>query len=567
MNVSSPGNHSPKVDTSEKNKDKYRSGNGGRMMKQDDMTSTPSSVSTEETVALNKANITDVTPHTTASPYYSPSTDIRVHQEDGWQFNAAPIPIKQENKTPDILAENDHPTSKYYGFLLPTFKQPEKPLDTPFQRKAKETLALAIVKPNGDDIDSEFWSLLISDFDATVKANRKKLKELIRTGVPSSLRGLLWQLFSIGRYNSDWMEEEYKRLLNQHSPHEKLIRKDLSRTFPNVDYFRNIKGEGQEMLFNVIKAYSIYDDYVGYCQGLHFIVGCLLLHMPDEEAFCVLLCLMKDFGLRGHYTPHMETLHQRLYQMDKLLSIHLPEIYRHLNKHDIRASMYASQWFITLFAYRYPLEFVFRVFDMIFIEGSTILLNIALAIMRKNEPIILSLDFESLIKFLTNNIFDMYEGDASTFVKEVYQVVISPQTLLKLTKQYSKEASEKSKMQSMEEDTRRINLELQNRLKALKESYDKLEIEQEDIEQQVVDAKQSLALLKEERESLRKEVQAKKDQIKEVKQHTGSDKDKFEALAMENANLVNKNSVLEERLEVMENVLTKYKRKVEDGTS
>lgn len=31
--------------------------------------------------------------------------------------------------------------------------------------------------------------------------------------------------------------------------------------------------------FNVVKAYSIYDDEVGYTQGLQFIVGPLLLNV------------------------------------------------------------------------------------------------------------------------------------------------------------------------------------------------------------------------------------------------------------------------------------------------
>lgn len=30
---------------------------------------------------------------------------------------------------------------------------------------------------------------------------------------------------------------------------------------------------------NVVKAYSLYDEEVGYCQGLQFIVGPLLLNV------------------------------------------------------------------------------------------------------------------------------------------------------------------------------------------------------------------------------------------------------------------------------------------------
>lgn len=49
----------------------------------------------------------------------------------------------------------------------------------------------------------------------------------------------------------------------------------------------------KESLFNVMKAYSLHDREVGYCQGSAFIVGLLLMQMPEEEAFAVLVKLMQ----------------------------------------------------------------------------------------------------------------------------------------------------------------------------------------------------------------------------------------------------------------------------------
>ena len=78
------------------------------------------------------------------------------------------------------------------------------------------------------------------------------------------------------------LESHYAALLKQTSSHEKSISRDLSRTFPGHDYFRDPRdggGNGQENLFNVVKAYSLYDEEVGYTQGLQFIVGPLLLNV------------------------------------------------------------------------------------------------------------------------------------------------------------------------------------------------------------------------------------------------------------------------------------------------
>ena len=71
--------------------------------------------------------------------------------------------------------------------------------------------------------------------------------------------------------------------------------------------------------------------------------------MPDEEAFCVLVRLMKSYDLRSHYTPNMPGLQLRLFQFDRLVEELLPGLYMHLLRQGIKSSMYASQWFLTLF--------------------------------------------------------------------------------------------------------------------------------------------------------------------------------------------------------------------------
>lgn len=131
--------------------------------------------------------------------------------------------------------------------------------------------------------------------------------------------------------------------------------------------------------------------------------------MPDEEAFCVLTCLMKQYGLRGHYTPDMEGLQLHLYQFEQILLEQLPHVYRHMERRGISSTMYASQWFMTLFAYKFPLEVVFRIYDIMLSEGAESIIRFAIALLKKNEKTILSLDFEALLHFLKNGLFGDYE--------------------------------------------------------------------------------------------------------------------------------------------------------------
>ena len=84
------------------------------------------------------------------------------------------------------------------------------------------------------------------------------------------------------------LEQTFDRLSGESSPHEPIILKDLGRSFPGVDIFRDPEGDGQQMLGRVLRVYSLYDPKMGYCQGLAFLVGPLVMHMPEKQAFCVL---------------------------------------------------------------------------------------------------------------------------------------------------------------------------------------------------------------------------------------------------------------------------------------
>jgi hypothetical protein len=165
------------------------------------------------------------------------------------------------------------------------------------------------------------------------------------------------------------LEQTYANLLKEKSPHEKAIVRDLGRTFPHHAFFNDGQGVGQESLFNVLKAYSMYvlsdsfshrslsysrfDPECGYCQGLPFIVAPLLLVCPDEEAFCLLVRLMQSYELRGHFLPEMPGLQLRLFQFDRLIEEMLPVLHIHFLRQGVKSSMFCSQWFMTLFAYRF----------------------------------------------------------------------------------------------------------------------------------------------------------------------------------------------------------------------
>lgn len=255
-------------------------------------------------------------------------------------------------------------------------------------------------------IDWDFWTRIVNDYESVIQNESNELNNLINKGIPKEFRGIIWQL--IAKSKNFQMEEFYFNLKSESSVHEKSIKRDLTRT----SFFTNVEqvNKGEE-LFNVIKAYSLFDPDVGYTQGMIFITVPLIMNMSESECFCLLVTLMKDYNLRSLFCPEMKGLHLLLYEFDRLLEINLPNLYNHLVKQGIKSSMYASQWFLTFFAYKFPLDIVLRIYDILITQGIESILKFAVNLMIKNESNITLLKFDKLLDFLKNNLFNVYVND------------------------------------------------------------------------------------------------------------------------------------------------------------
>ena len=133
-----------------------------------------------------------------------------------------------------------------------------------------------------DDSEEDQWSLwgrLVADWSNVYKKRNSYIKELVRKGVPHHFRGVVWPLLCSSAAIDSPAKSQYADYIKATSACEKVIRRDIARTYPEHDFFKEKDGLGQESLFNVMKAYSLHDREVGYCQGSAFIVGILLMQV------------------------------------------------------------------------------------------------------------------------------------------------------------------------------------------------------------------------------------------------------------------------------------------------
>ena len=235
----------------------------------------------------------------------------------------------------------------------------------------------------------EKWNYMIQNYEEFTTNKKKKalLKSRTRKGIPDSLRGYVWQLFA----NKDkYYDKDLYQNLEKEPVKEELeivIIKDLDRTFPLCQFFREKYGNGQRKLYKVLSAYSKYNKNVGYVQGMGFITAIFLIYMDEESSFYMLHCLMKKYKLEGLYYDGFPDLKKKCYVFLNLQKKYVNSVYKIFQREGIIPTMYLSSWFISLFARTLEFHIVLRVYDCFFLEGFKVIYRIALAILKLNETI------------------------------------------------------------------------------------------------------------------------------------------------------------------------------------
>ncbi|XP_057191786.1 TBC1 domain family member 4 isoform X2 [Triplophysa rosa] len=268
-----------------------------------------------------------------------------------------------------------------------------------------------------------------------VQWDKEEIHSAVCQGVPKSRRGEVWLLLSQQHRLRNRLPQRqqppdtpYQDLLKQLTAQQHSILVDLGRTFPTHQYFSTQLGAGQLSLYNLLKAYSLLDTEVGYCQGISFVAGLLLLHMSEEQAFDTLKFLMYDLGIRRQYCPDMISLQIQMYQLSRLLHDYHRNLYTHLEEQEICPSLYAAPWFLTLFSSQFPLGFVARIFDLLFVQGTDAIFKVALCLLSSHEGEILECDgFESIVDYLKSTIPTLTHSQMEEIIAKAIEMDISKQ--------------------------------------------------------------------------------------------------------------------------------------------
>ncbi|XP_036003988.1 TBC1 domain family member 10A isoform X2 [Fundulus heteroclitus] len=228
------------------------------------------------------------------------------------------------------------------------------------------------------------WLDMFCHWDKWVKHRFQKVKLRCRKGIPSSLRSKAWQLLSDSQKLLEENPGKFEEL--EREPGEAkwldIIEKDLHRQFPFHEMFAARGGHGQQDLYRILKAYTVYRPDEGYCQAQAPVAAVLLMHMPAEQAFWCLVQICEKY-LPGYYSAGLEAIQLDGEIFFSLLRRTCPMAYRHLKKFKIDPILYMTEWFMCIFSRTLPWASVLRVWDMFFCEGVKIIFRVGLVLLKQ----------------------------------------------------------------------------------------------------------------------------------------------------------------------------------------
>lgn len=227
------------------------------------------------------------------------------------------------------------------------------------------------------------WLEMLNSWDKWMAKKHKKIKERCQKGIPPSLRGRAWLYLTGGKVKREQNKGKFQELDDQPGDPKwvDIIERDLHRQFPFHEMFSARGGHGQQDLFRVLKAYTLHRPEEGYCQAQAPVAAVLLMHMPAEDAFWVLVQICEKY-LPGYYSKGLEAIQLDGEILHALLKKVSPVAHRHLEKQNLGPILYMTEWFMCAFSRTLPWTSVLRVWDMFLCEGVKILFRVGLLLLK-----------------------------------------------------------------------------------------------------------------------------------------------------------------------------------------
>ncbi|XP_004454602.1 TBC1 domain family member 8B isoform X2 [Dasypus novemcinctus] len=288
-----------------------------------------------------------------------------------------------------------------------------------FHLQNLETLNSKMLK---EKMKEQSWNILFAECGRGVSMFRtKKTRDLVVRGIPETLRGELWMLFSGAINDMATNPGYYVKMVEQSLGTCNLatdeIERDLRRSLPEHPAFQS--DTGISALRRVLTAYAYRNPKIGYCQAMNILTSVLLLYAKEEEAFWLLVAVCERM-LPDYFNRRIIGALVDQAVFEELIRDHLPQLTEHMTDMTFFSSVSLS-WFLTLFISVLPIESAVNVVDCFFYDGIKSILQLGLAILDYNLDKLLACKDDAEAVTALNRFFDNVINKDSPLPSSVQQ--------------------------------------------------------------------------------------------------------------------------------------------------
>ena len=235
----------------------------------------------------------------------------------------------------------------------------------------------------------------------------RKLKALIRTGIPAELRAEIWTQLSGVSTQMEVLPDLYRQLGEGDGVVTqavlRVIDQDVARTFSKTECVDH------EALRRILIGYANLRIEIGYCQSMSYIAAILLAVVGEEKAFWMLDFIISSFP-PDYYSGRMSSYQTDLKVVLQLIEERVPKLWQLAQRLEFDFLTAVSGWLLSMFTLNLPVPTVLRIWDVFFFEGPKILFRTIIGLLRKFEPYLLKArdlnDFTRMVNVLMRNGID-----------------------------------------------------------------------------------------------------------------------------------------------------------------
>jgi hypothetical protein len=222
--------------------------------------------------------------------------------------------------------------------------------------------------------------------------NPNQLKHMLIWGPPTELRWKVWK--ACFKYTPRALADK------QINPEcMQLIEKDLERTFPFHPFFINSANlqSLKELLINIVRL----NPDLGYCQGMNYVAGIFLFvsKCKVEESTAMMDIFINELQGKGLFEPEFPKVTQLALLFTESFKAKLPSLYNHFKMVELDDHLWLTKWFMTMFSYSFKIDYVVRLWDVIFATSIKFMVPLAIGILDLIKKRLMQKSFEELIEY------------------------------------------------------------------------------------------------------------------------------------------------------------------------